>query len=232
MSKNYTDCYIAFLDILGFKELIKTKSCDELYSIFTEKMKKHTSKIYKGAKEIINLNDVKLKVMSDSICFFVDSKIQNSLFGLILTCAEFQAELLKYSKPILSRGAIVKGKLYANGDIIFGPGFVDAYIMEEQKATYPRIIMTINTFDSAKCNTDDCIANYLSNLVYRDTDDFITIDSLEVFEGFDTDGTYCKNLYNHILNALNTTEDNSVREKYLYLKNRLLRWYKPNDKDH
>ena len=92
--------------------------------------------------------------------------------------------------------------------------------------------MDINTFDSYKCNTEDCIIRDLSKLVYRDTDHYITIDSLELFEGFDTDGVCCKNLYSHITRVLETTDDNSVRDKYLYLRDRLLRWYKPDDNDH
>ena len=31
MNKEYTNSYVSFLDILGFKELIKSKGCEEIY---------------------------------------------------------------------------------------------------------------------------------------------------------------------------------------------------------
>ena len=227
MSRQYTTCYIAFLDILGFKDLIKTRTCNELFEIFTTKMKQHIGAVYKETDEILNMDNVKIKVMSDSICFFIDSTVRNALFGLTVTCARFQNELMKMSTPILCRGAIVKGDLFWDGDIIFGPGFVEAYLMEENNAKFPRIIMTMETIQSAQDNTDAVIMNDLRKLVFIDYDDFGVIDNLEKFEGFDIDGTNCENLYNHIINVLAQTTNDSVREKYLYLKNSLLRWYKP-----
>lgn len=226
MSKQYTNCYIAFLDILGFKELIKTRTCDELCEIFTTKMKKHIGAVYKGTDEILSMDNVKVKVMSDSICFFIDSSVRNALFGLTITCATFQNELMKMSPPILCRGAIVKGDLFWDGDVIFGSGFVDAYLMEEKNAKFPRIIMTMETIQSAQKNTADVIMNDLRSLTFVDYDDFLVIDNIEKFEGFDIDGTNYENLYNHIVDVLEQTVDDSVREKYLYLKNSLLRWYK------
>lgn len=230
MNKNYTNCYIAFLDILGFKELIKTKPCDEVYSIFTSKMKNPLYAVHKGTEKIFDMKTVKSKVMSDSVCFCVDSSVKNALFGLILTCANFQVELMKLETPILCRGAIVRGDILWEGDTIFGPGFIDAYRMEENNATHPRIIMTRSTVESSKENTEESIVNDLSNLLFIDHDDFLTIDSMELFEGLDTDGSYCKNLYNHIVDVLGETVDNSVREKYMYLKTKLLRWYKPESR--
>lgn len=230
MNKNYTNCYIAFLDILGFKELIKTTPCDELYSIFTSKMKNPLSAIHKGTEKIFDMKEVKFKVMSDSVCLCVDSSIQNALFGLICTCADFQVELMKLSTPILCRGAIVRGDILWDGDIIYGPGFIDAYKMEENNAKYPRIIMTRSTYESSKKNTEESLMNDLSNLLFVDYDDFLTINSMDLFEGFDTHGTYCENLNNHILDVLGDTVDNSVREKYMYLKANLLRWYKPESR--
>ena len=42
--KEYRDCYVAFLDILGFKNMINNKSCSELFEIFESiKASSHTS---------------------------------------------------------------------------------------------------------------------------------------------------------------------------------------------
>lgn len=230
MIHQYTDCYIAFLDILGFKNLIDTKPCEEIYKIFSTKMKKPLSAFSKGTKSILDMEDIKMKVMSDSICFYVDSQKRNALVGLIATCAYFQVELLRMQEPILSRGAIVKGNLYTENHIVFGPGFVKAYQMEEHSAKFPRIILTRSMLEDARDNTDEDIVDYIPQTVFCDFDEFYAIDYLELFEGFDTRGEDCHRLLKHINSILGTTTDSSVREKYLYLKKHLLRWYKPEVK--
>ena len=230
MIHEYTTCYIAFLDILGFKNLIDTKPCEEIYKIFLTKMKKPLSSFSKGTKPIVDMEDVKIKVMSDSICFYIDCRKRNALVGLIATCAYFQVELLRMQEPVLSRGAIVKGDIYAEDHIVFGPGFVKAYQMEEHSAKFPRIIVTRSTLEDARANTDENIENYIPQTVFCDFDEFYTIDYLELFEGFDTHGEDCRHLLKHINSILGMAIDSSVREKYLYLKKNLLRWYKPEVK--
>ena len=227
MDHHYTDCYIAFLDILGFKQLINNKTCEDIFRIFALKMQKPLSGFYCGTQSIIDMHNVKMKVMSDSICFFIDSQVKNALIGLLATCAHFQYELLRLQEPILSRGAIVRGEIFADGDIVFGPGFVKAYQMEEHNAKFPRIIVTKSTLDNARDNTDVDVVHYISRTVFSDFDEFYAIDYLELFEGLDTNGGDCPRLLEHINSILGTTTDSSVQEKYLYLKKNLLRWYSP-----
>lgn len=229
MIHQYAEYYIAFIDILGFKELIKSKTCEDLYKILTTKMKKPLSDFSKGATSVINMDDIKMQVMSDSICFFIECNKRNSLVGLIATCAYFQVELLRLHEPILSRGAIVQGDLYADAHAVFGPGFVKAYQMEEYSAKYPRIILTKSTIDDALGNSDEDVADYIPQTVFCDFDEFYVVDYLELFEGFDINGEECQYLLKYINSILGTTTDSSVREKFLYLKKRLLRWYKPEE---
>ena len=37
MEKKYMNCYIAFIDILGFKQMIETMPCSEIYEIYSKK---------------------------------------------------------------------------------------------------------------------------------------------------------------------------------------------------
>ena len=41
---NYTTCYIAFLDLLGFKKIIESKQCEEIVQIFSEIKKQKIKK--------------------------------------------------------------------------------------------------------------------------------------------------------------------------------------------
>lgn len=43
---NYTTCYIAFLDLLGFKKIIESKQCEEIVQIFSEIKKQKIKKIF------------------------------------------------------------------------------------------------------------------------------------------------------------------------------------------
>lgn len=228
MEKEYTSCYIAFIDILGFKKKIDSMACSQIYEIYTRKMKKPLSSIHIGCELCFDMSDVKMKVMSDSICFFVDSNIKNSLVGLIMTCQSFQEQLLLLPEPVFTRGAIVKGDIFSENDIIYGPGFVKAYLMEENNAKYPRIIMTKETIDLSKENTASNATSIITHCIFPDFDAFYVIDYWELLEGFDVENVHCSRLLSHINHILDTTTDNSIREKYLYMRKNLLRWYNPN----
>ena len=75
-------------------------------------MKNGLSRIYRGRELCFEMSDIKMKVMSDSICFYVDAGKSNALDGLIVACAYFQEQLLKLPDPILTRGSIVRGDIF------------------------------------------------------------------------------------------------------------------------
>lgn len=70
--------------------------------------------------------------------------------------------------------------------------------------------------------SEEEIRDYIPQHIFYDHDEFYTIDYFEEFEGFDTTGKYCSYLLEYIDKVLATTPDNSIREKYLYLKQNLL----------
>lgn len=232
MGKEYTNCYIAFIDILGFKKMIETAPCFEIYEIYAKRMKKPLSRIYLGHELCFDMSDIKMKVMSDSICFYVDSRKPNALIGLIFLCQSFQEQLIQLQEPILTRGAIVKGEIFAENDIIYGPGFVKAYLMEENNAKYPRIIMTKDTIDSAKENTENNMNGLIHQCVFLDFDTFYVVDYWELLEGLDVEDIHCACLLSYINHILDTTTDKSIHDKYLYMRKNLLRWYNPNKRNH
>lgn len=215
--RGYTECYIAFLDLLGFKQIVKSYECGEIAAFFDEINTISTLKITdKCNKPLISDDMIHMKVMSDSICFYVDVTITNALAALIATCNYFQVRLLQLSKPILSRGGIVKGKIYANDDVTFGPGLSDAYLLEEKVAKYPRIILTKSLIDEWT-NYNSSGKGIIDYYLFRDDDAFYVLDYLFLFYGLKHEQDSWKNFAKYVMKELDLETDVSIREKYLYI---------------
>ena len=118
-------------------------------SIFKD-IKNPLKKAYIGengvAKEIASAQKVNFKCMSDSICMYIDATAPDALICLIMACSIFQANLLKREVPVLVRGAIVVGDIYAKEDTTFGPGMTKAYLLEENSAKYQEEIFQVQSW--------------------------------------------------------------------------------------
>jgi len=218
----YTECYIAFLDILGFKNLVnrQDKSCNDIVNIYKLLMD-HVNQLSNNYDYEYNdgykvLKDVKFKIMSDSICLYIKKDIPDSLAGLVLMCSCIQGVLLELKFLVLVRGAITVGNIYAQDDITFGPGLTAAYLMEEKNAKYPRIIMTRQVYESGENNLKDFDIEFYHYLAYEDYDKFLCV-AITLKHG--TAKTLFENAYKQIREVLDTTTDDSIRNKYLYLEN-------------
>lgn len=179
---DYQNCYIAFLDLLGFKDIINGRSCQEIAQVFAKiKLNSYVIDDTTG-QPLIRADAIQKKIMSDSICFYVNSNETNSLAGLIAICTYFQVRMLRCQEPILCRGAIVKGDIYANGDITFGPGLTNAYLLEEKVASTPRIILLKSVLDSRK-NHNKSGEKYIKDYLFKDEDAFLALDYLFLYCG-------------------------------------------------
>lgn len=226
-SNDYTFCYVAFLDVLGFKEKIKNRTCQDILNIY-KNIKNPLKAAYVGdengkAQLIEASKKVKTKVMSDSVCFYIEASEPDALLVLISCCSIFQAKLLKMEEPVLIRGGIVVGNMFAEGDTTFGPGLSNAYLLEEKCAKYPRIIMTKETFDLGKTNVSKPIlAERLEGMVYGDSDEYIVVNCYQTLKDINEDKKEdCSQLVVHIETVLSTSTDESIRAKYLYIKRNL-----------
>ena len=233
----YTDSYIAFLDILGFKNLVTKNTCDQIARLF-QNIRNPLSEMGLGTSIEIDLSEVKMKVMSDSICFHIATDKKYALLSIVAVCQAFQGELLGLVCPVILRGAVVHGDIYQDGDITFGSGLVDAYSLEENEARYPRIIIKHDILDEVIDSVDDSIGaeeNYILHILYQmlytdiiDGKKVSCIDYMEAYEGFDTDGTKIKTLYKYVCSQIKQLTDDK-RYKWQYVKNQILRFYKPEN---
>lgn len=223
--REFKDCYIAHLDILGFKALLKTPSdnlCEYIASLFDRMQKKYHITVNSTGKHLVDPALVKQKIMSDSICFYVEASVPNALAGLIATCNYFQVRLSRQNDPVLVRGAIVRGNLYAEDDIVFGQGFVDAYLMEEKTTKYPRIILTKALIKQCNC-LDEHGRDYIKQFTFDDDDAFVTVDYLYLFYGLSHEKEEWKRFASFVYNKVEEETDASIKEKHLYLQRNIKR---------
>lgn len=145
----YQEKYVAFLDILGFKEIVKSSS---------NKNGNHgKSKIHQALRYmdiIAEMNDQAanninkenvIRHISDSI--ILSYPVHN--FELLLeSVATLQFNLAEYGMYL--RGAITFGEVFDEDGPIYGPGIIEAYELESSHAIYPRVILSESVLKKEK----------------------------------------------------------------------------------
>lgn len=123
--------YVAFLDVLGFKELVRTKG---------EKLNRYFKTIENALIDIqSDKTEITSQLVSDSTILACD--LNNENLRLLLKAVQtIQARCA--IENIWIRGAITIGDIYFNRDlnIVVGNGLSDAYILESQEK-FPRVII-------------------------------------------------------------------------------------------
>lgn len=178
----YDERYVAFIDILGFKEIIRKSrdvsaqghwSISSIYSAlnlsFDGFEKDYITKFQKSD------SDLKVTTFSD----FVVISTQTSEAGLDLLIFVVWCVIRDWlSKGYLSRGGITRGNVIHHSSLgtkpglIFGPAFIEAYVLEQEVADYPRVVFSkdvrsdLNTYQKDEQRTISAI----KTLVHRCSD--------------------------------------------------------------
>ena len=230
--REYKDHYVAFLDILGFKNIIENYNYSEVRAIF-DKLLDFTPK--SDLYEVYGY--IHKKIMSDSIILFIDSSIKDSFQALIDFCGYIQMCMLSRENPVLLRGGVAKGDLYYDDkeEIIFGKGLTDAYNLESKSAIYPRIVFNGETLRSGKNNIEKMVVQDAIGMCYlKDSDCYYYVDFLqfphteegkndtsEFEELLDDWLKYIYHLKRVCDDVLDSETDNSIRTKYLWLNKKI-----------
>lgn len=132
--------FVAFLDILGFSEMVRYDS--------TSSDKKYLEKLYKchqSASHIFS-TDLRCTITQFSDSILLATPYSSEKFDwFIRNIAEYQRFLL--NENLLCRGGIAINKHFNNGSFTFSAGLIDAYFVESKIAKYPRVVISKDVID-------------------------------------------------------------------------------------
>jgi len=143
---HYQNRFIAFLDILGFSELIGRTatvppeiSIESIIAALDVPGPAEEGQLVIGTVGDISKSDHKMAQFSDSIIISTEST-KAGLLHLVNHIERIAFSFLKIG--FLCRGGISKGLLYHEKNNAFGPAMLEAYHLESKQAIYPRIILS------------------------------------------------------------------------------------------
>jgi hypothetical protein len=232
--------FIAFLDILGFKEIIS--NIERVNEIITT-IEGSTQNIKKGTSGIYPAEEIEFKYQSDSIILYIpypdDEKEKYKCLRYLIYATQL-LQLDSAAKNIWIRGGISFGNLLINTRVVVGDGLLKAYKLE-QSAIYPRVLIDnefISNFNlSSKKNLIDEMRRYNNLGEYQNRtlilksneinpeNSFSALDEymfVDYFCGLNTDKQKIKIILNHIKLNLNNNNDPQITKKHLWTKYYLL----------
>lgn len=180
----YQESVISYLDILGFKALVATKPAGEI------------SRILRILKESVAPSERARKNLHFRIQHFSDLAVRvlpvlpgggGDLFFELLNLVHVQTSLIQSN--IFIRGGITFGEIVRSWGLLYGPGLVRAYQLEQQ-AEYPRIIVDPTVLGNLRSlpklrNTDHDFKTemkYINQLIAKDSDGKCFVDYLRAIE--------------------------------------------------
>ena len=214
------ECYVAFLDVLGFKNIIDnwepSKIKEMLEGVFNIsnllKSCRATPLGRNSQKSADYFNDLHenlfIYIMSDSIVLAIESSNDRNLHFLLYAC-DFIQKYFFDQYEVLLRGGISKGWFYGRGPIAFGEGFVKAYRLEGE-AEYPRVIV-----DNKLKQVLEDTCNDWSYQIYKESD-YWSVDWLYYISSNTDEIT---NICNQ--NIIKNKDVEKVKKKYQWILDRI-----------
>lgn len=143
---NSQNHFIAYLDILGYKEIIKKPNGTMGLALCINKYiedAKETARKYFSEKD--NGSEIKLKAFSDNIMICTE-KNWTILFAMI---AVLQCRIL-VEDGIFIRGVLCVGELHIDKEFVCGQGIILAHEIESEIAIFPRVVIHDSFANAAK----------------------------------------------------------------------------------
>lgn len=187
----YQNRVVAFVDILGFKNMVKdSEKIKDIYESFLiisgsllGNWYQEASIASPAAVDPLNIprGSTELSLFSDNFLISVPDDNLPAILALLLSVTQLQNSLLS-SRGILCRGAIHTGKMIHGespykGNIIFGPAVTEAYQMEQGVSCYPRVILSEKFLEILRQH--NVFESYCDkHLIIRDSDGIYSLNYL------------------------------------------------------
>jgi hypothetical protein len=131
----FQQCFVAFLDVLGFSEMVAravtTVGADELNRLY---------RCHVAARALtVSDRTVDIVQFSDSVVISKPYAAQD-FRGFVQLVANYQRLLLR--EGILCRGGLSRGAHYSKDAFVMSEGLISAYQLESKKARYPRVVVS------------------------------------------------------------------------------------------
>jgi hypothetical protein len=225
----YSPHLISYIDILGFRELIRDKSPNFISRAIRRVIEATApdSKIRRENKEnYVNFSDLivhTVPILSPSNIKFRDGLVYLEIQNLAMA----QVQLI--GEGLLLRGALTMGMLERTYGVLFGPGIIAAYELEHEEAQFPRIVVDSSLIEALsvapllRAHRYEEEMVYISKFIKRDDDGVVFIDYLGgiQYEAGEA-GEYLEFLQSHKQfvekNIAEFKENKRVLSKYLWLK--------------
>jgi len=141
----YEDRLVAFLDMLGFSRMVldgKDDDVEFLLNLIPDMMRTHQGNVLR--------DDLQVTIVSDSIILSVKATpddILKDLFNMCVIIGRIQHELAL--NGYYMRGGISVGKMVhdSGNNLIVGPAYIRAYLLESEKSIVPRVIIGKEVID-------------------------------------------------------------------------------------
>jgi hypothetical protein len=134
----YRERYCAFVDILGFREIIATLEADPTKYREIRELLREIHVPPRTNDEILKGSDLRAQSISDAVAISTDCS-PPGLLHLLFLLEHLATDVL--NKGFLIRGAIVKGRLYHDDSMVFGEALVRAAHLEQEIVRFPRIMI-------------------------------------------------------------------------------------------
>ena len=233
-NSKYEHRVVLFLDILGFKNIVDESVVNDeiaarIHTALHQIHLEYSDQTDSDQTDSFD-DDTKLTFFSDSL--FLTQKFHTceytDVYLFLNTAAFIMNSFLAYG--LFPRGAITHGqclhekvqnnhsKARIDTSICYGPAINNAYIAEETKAIWPRIIVDpevlINGIRNDKNNNCGDSAEYFGELVKNDGTVFY-LDTLRP-DNCDQDKfiPFIKKVRKQVIQNLKKQTDNHIREKY------------------
>lgn len=234
-SINYEPAIVTFIDILGFRSLLDTRSAEEILGYLKRLKQFAKPSDHEGLEDEVAagiVNRAYAEAVSDAIVRVrpYDRELRDgALFWELLDLLFIQLEMIGVG--ILIRAGVTTGDIHVGeeGDPIFGPALRNAYDIESKKAIYPRIAIDSAVIrqhqNDPRLRSDDNTLEYetrmLKRLLKPAGNNLYFIDYLSsAHENLD-EGMYPEFLRRHaelVRAGLSGAKTREVRNKYLWLK--------------